>query len=91
MFPRSISTILNASLTRSLTTMGIERVDLFFLHSQLIEDGYQLPLYNEMRGRLATPRSVFQEAVIPAFSVCSWRARSAAGASHWASSRRLKP
>ena len=58
---------LNASLTRSLATMGIERVDLFFLHSQLIEDGYQLPLYNEMRDRLATPRSVFQEAVIPAF------------------------
>ena len=58
---------LNASLTRSLATMGIERVDLFFLHSQLIEDGYQLPLYNEMRDRLATPRSVFQEAVIPTF------------------------
>ena len=58
---------LNASLTRSLATMGIEQVDLFFLHSQLIEDGYQLPLYNEMRDRLATPRSVFQEAVIPAF------------------------
>ncbi len=58
---------LNASLTRSLATMDIERVDLFFLHSQLIEDSYQLPLYNEMRDRLATPRSVFQEAVIPAF------------------------
>lgn len=58
---------LNASLTRSLATMDIERVDLFFLHSQLIEDGYQLPLYNEMRDRLATPRSVFQETVIPAF------------------------
>ena len=58
---------LNASLTRSLATMDIERVDLFFLHSQLIEDGYELPLYNEMRDRLATPRSVFQEAVIPAF------------------------
>jgi aryl-alcohol dehydrogenase-like predicted oxidoreductase len=58
---------LNASLTRSLATMDIERVDLFFLHSQLIEDSYQLPLYNEMRDRLATPRSLFQEAVIPAF------------------------
>ena len=58
---------LNASLTRSLATMGIEQVDLFFLHSQLIEDGYQLPLYNEIRDRLATPKSMFQEAVIPAF------------------------
>ena len=46
---------LNESLTRSLQTMGIERADLFFLHSQLIEDGHVLSHYNELRDRIATP------------------------------------
>lgn len=58
---------LNASLTRSLETMGIERADLFFLHSQLIEDGHVLHQLDEHRDRLATPRSYLLESVIPAF------------------------
>ena len=58
---------LNASLTRSLQTMGIERADLFFLHSQLIEDGHVLLHYNELRDRIATPLTYFMESVIPAF------------------------
>ena len=33
---------LNSSLTRSLSSMGLERVDLFLLHSQLIEDNLSL-------------------------------------------------
>ena len=59
----------NASLTRSLQTMGIERADLFFLHSQLIEDGHVLSHYNELRYRIATPLTYFMESVIPAFSM----------------------
>ena len=58
---------LNASLTRSLETMGIERADLFFLHSQLIEDDHVLYQLDEHRDRLATPRSCLLESVIPAF------------------------
>lgn len=58
---------LNASLTRSLETMGIECADLFFLHSQLIEDGHVLYQLDEHRDRLATPRSYLLESVIPAF------------------------
>ena len=58
---------LNASLTRSLQTMGIERADLFFLHSQLIEDGHVLHRFDEHRDRLATPRGYLLESVIPAF------------------------
>ena len=58
---------LNASLTRSLQTMGIERADLFFLHSQLIEDGHVLAQYDEVRDRLATPLTYLNESVIPAF------------------------
>lgn len=58
---------LNASLTRSLETMGVERADLFFLHSQLIEDDHVLYQLDEHRDRLATPRSYLLESVIPAF------------------------
>lgn len=58
---------LNASLTRSLATMGIERADLFFLHSQLMEDDQVLHRFDEHRDRLATPRSYFLESVVPAF------------------------
>ena len=58
---------LNSSLTRSLQTMGIERADLFFLHSQLIEDGHVLWQYNEHRDRIATPLTYFMESLIPAF------------------------
>ena len=47
--------------------MGIERADLFFLHSQLIEDGHELSHYNELRDRIATPLTYFTESVIPAF------------------------
>ena len=58
---------LNASLTRSLETMGIERADLFFLHSQLIEDDHVLYQLGEHRDRLATPRTYLLESVVPAF------------------------
>ena len=80
---------LNASLTRSLQTMGIERADLFFLHSQLIEDGHVLCHYNELRDRIATPLSYFMETVIPAFSACKPRAKLVVGGSRLASSQRL--
>ena len=65
--PEKIYDKLNASLTRSLQTMGVGRADLFFLHSQLIEDGHVLAHYNEFRDRIATPLTYFMESVIPAF------------------------
>ncbi len=65
--PEAVYDKLNASLTRSLQTMGIDHADLFLLHSQLIEDGYTLPQFNDLRDRLTTPISYFFDAVIPAF------------------------
>ena len=65
--PKNTYDKLNASLTRSLQTMGIERADLFFLHSQLIEDGHVLSRCNELRDGIATPLTYFMESVIPAF------------------------
>ena len=58
---------LNASLTRSLENIKQEKVNLFLLHSQLIEDDHKLFLYDEMRDKNATTLSCFFNAAIPAF------------------------
>ena len=60
---------LNNSLCRSLETMGLEKVNLFLLHSQLIEDDYQLPVLNEFRETNATTLSCYYDSVIPAFEM----------------------
>lgn len=82
---------LNASLTRSLATMNIERVDLFFC----TRNSSKMVTSCLCTTRCATglrPRGrCFKRLLFPPSSVCSRRARSAVGASHWASSRRLKP
>ena len=58
---------LNSSLTRSLSSMGLERVDLFLLHSQLIGDDHQLFRFNEFRNKNSTTLTSYFNAVIPAF------------------------
>ena len=58
---------LNASLTDSLKLLGIERVSLFLMHSQLIEDDYELFKYNQFREKNATTLSCYFNEVIPAF------------------------
>ena len=58
---------LNDSLTRSLDNMKLEKVNLFLLHSQLIEDNYKLYKFDEMRAKSATTLSCFFNAAIPAF------------------------
>ena len=55
------------SLTRSLATMGLERVDLLWLHSNLVPDGYLPPRHPEVASRTATPWSRYVEEVRPAF------------------------
>ena len=58
---------LNHSLTRSLDNMKLEKVNLFLLHSQLIEDNFKLFRFDEMRAKSATTLSCFFNAAIPAF------------------------
>ena len=58
---------LNHSLTRSLENMKLEKVNLFLLHSQLIEDNFKLFRFDEMRAKSATTLSCFFNAAIPAF------------------------
>ncbi len=55
-----VLSLLERSLGESLARMRLERVDLFFLHSQIVPDGRA----GDYPG---TPRSLFLEAVRPAF------------------------
>ncbi len=59
--------ILNNSLCRSLETMQLEKVDLFLLHSQLIEDDFRFFKFDETREVSGTTLSCYFNAVIPAF------------------------
>jgi aryl-alcohol dehydrogenase-like predicted oxidoreductase len=58
---------LNASLVQSLKRLELEKVDLFLLHSQLIEDEFKLFKFNEFKEKSATTISCFFDSVIPAF------------------------
>jgi aryl-alcohol dehydrogenase-like predicted oxidoreductase len=55
------------SLTRSLATMGLDRVDILWLHSNLVPDGYVAPRFASIGAKLATPWTRFAEEVRPAF------------------------
>ena len=58
---------LEKSLLRSLETLKIERVDLFFLHSNICPDDYTYPQDGAMQYRFATSWSLYQEHVVPSF------------------------
>src|SRR5215471_14760147 len=66
--PNEVLSTLEQSLDQSLVRMKIDRVDLFFLHGQIVPDA--------MAGRLeGTPRRLFVEAVRPAFEQLVSRGR----------------
>jgi aryl-alcohol dehydrogenase-like predicted oxidoreductase len=52
-------------LTRSLKALKMERVDLFFLHSNIAPDDYTYARYDEVKDRFVTPWSVYLADVIP--------------------------
>ena len=54
---------LNSSLTKSLDNMKLNKVNLFLLHSQLIEDNYKLFKFDELREKSATTLSCFFNSV----------------------------
>lgn len=58
---------IRASLERSLTTMQVERVDLLWLHSNIVPDGYVQPRHPEVAAKLATPWTRYCDEVRPAF------------------------
>ncbi len=71
---------LETSLARSMRNIGVERIDLFLLHSQLILDGTEeLFRFNEFKAQLTTPISAYFDAVIPAFE----RLKEEGKIAHW--------
>ena len=56
-------------LERSLGLLQLERVDLLFLHSNIIPDDYRYPNADDaaVQDRFATRISLFQEQVVPTF------------------------
>ncbi|MEZ5557378.1 MAG: aldo/keto reductase [Pseudomonadales bacterium] len=53
-------------LQRSLATLRLERVDLLFLHSNIIPDDYRFP-EPDLQDRFATRWSLYLDEVVPAF------------------------
>lgn len=56
------------SVQRSLATMRLDRVDVLYLHSNLVPDDYVQPRFAEMAHKLATPWTRFVDEVRPAFA-----------------------
>ncbi|HET6473700.1 MAG TPA: aldo/keto reductase [Pseudomonadales bacterium] len=54
-------------LERSLAAMGLDRVDVLFLHSNIVPDDYRFPRDAAVQARFATPLSVYRDEVVPAF------------------------
>ena len=65
--PGEVETILTRSLEDTLRTMKIERVDIFFLHSNICADDYVYAIRPDRQDGFATRWSVYAELVIPVF------------------------
>ncbi len=59
---------IRASLDRSLATMQVERVDVLWLHSNIVPDGYVQPRHPEVAAKLATPWTRYCDEVRPVFA-----------------------
>jgi aryl-alcohol dehydrogenase-like predicted oxidoreductase len=54
-------------LERSLETLGLDRVDLLFLHSNITPDGYVMARSADVQPHFATPWTRYREEVVPTF------------------------
>jgi aryl-alcohol dehydrogenase-like predicted oxidoreductase len=55
------------SVTRSLETLRVGRVDVLYLHSNIVPDGYVQPRFPEAAAKLATPWTRYVDELRPAF------------------------
>jgi len=74
-----VASTIRRRLARSLETLQLDRVDLLFLHSNIIPDGYRFPRDAANQHGFATPISLFRDVVIPTFEAL--RAEGLIG--HW--------
>jgi len=58
---------LTASLDATLAAMRLERVDVFFLHSNIAPDGYAYAHGDARRDEFSTRWSIYRDEVVPAF------------------------
>jgi aryl-alcohol dehydrogenase-like predicted oxidoreductase len=77
--PEDVGPKLAQSLDASLATMKLDRVDVFFLHTNICPDDYVYAFHPETQDRLATRWSLYAERVIPAME--SLKAQGKIG--HW--------
>jgi aryl-alcohol dehydrogenase-like predicted oxidoreductase len=65
--PDAVASTLRRRLARSLETLRLDRVDLLFLHSNIIPDDYLFPRDAATQHGFATPVSLYRDVVVPAF------------------------
>ena len=65
--PGLIGARIEKSVTRSLETLRLDRVDVLYLHSNIVPDGYVQPRHPEFASKLATPWTVYVNEVRPGF------------------------
>jgi aryl-alcohol dehydrogenase-like predicted oxidoreductase len=73
--PGTVAQRLEASLDASIAAMRLEHADIFFLHSNICEDGYHYARYDHRRDRFATPWLLYVDEVVPAFEDLKARGR----------------
>jgi aryl-alcohol dehydrogenase-like predicted oxidoreductase len=66
---------LEASLDASLAAMRLDHADIFFLHSNICEDGYEYARYNHRRDRFSTAWSLYESEVVPALEALKAKGR----------------
>jgi aryl-alcohol dehydrogenase-like predicted oxidoreductase len=71
----TVASVLEASLDESVAAMRLDRVDLFFLHTNICADDFVYAHGNEHRAQFATPWSVYVDEVAPAFEDLQRRGR----------------
>ena len=73
--PGEVAERLSRSLDASLATMRLDRLDVFFLHTNICADDYEFERYQHRRDRFATTWSLYVEHVVPAFEALKARGR----------------
>ena len=64
--PGAAAAALEASVDASLAAMRLERIDLFFLHSNLHRDGFAYTFGESAKAQFSTALSIYVEEVVPA-------------------------
>lgn len=65
--PGEVATRLEAALDNTLKTMRVDRVDLYFLHSNIAPDQYVFAHGDERRDLFSTKWSLYMSELLPAF------------------------